>query len=414
MTFTVPDFDFLKVYANNLDALYSTHIGRYQISSPDMATVSGVQRNSLEVLIERTNAITLCKTNRESQQAVFSQLINELRPLLHEGNESKSKQGALFLLGALIHRYFRLLKEYENFNNASKVPWLGFSLFSSDIKNCRLFQEIRATLMLPAGMPSNFRSVDLAKLDGVTIVTALECFLNNMKLGDRYKTYPHFAEDVNFFPYLEEIIAEHKTRCSETIKQFRAISFLQSLVKKLDEDQRLIKIELDEWSKVLRKAYPNFSSLNSTLIMDHMQNHVGEAFKDKISNLLKASYIQDGLEEFTHEQFIDEMKQCSTSVSCQTIVGACTLLLESLDVHKELKFNIQRLLKIEKEPEVLTDEDKIYGVMFFSQFVELTAELNLDVHFFGDGIAFRKCLSQTYQILSERRHSPQSEAVALI
>lgn len=126
MTFTPPEFKILSVNTRNLETVFSTLLGRYKIiTDPPVseAVSSGeIISNTLETLLARTHKVVICKTDRETARDVFKQLSNELREVLKENNEEKNKQAILFLLGALLHRYFRLIKEYDNFNSYIPVP----------------------------------------------------------------------------------------------------------------------------------------------------------------------------------------------------------------------------------------------------------------------------------------------------
>lgn len=171
MPFTPPVFDLFRVNTVNLDVMLSRQFGRYIIvaeEKPSEASSSqaiAVPQSSLEVLLARTHhKVVVGTTDRTTQQAVFKQLSNELREILKENNESKNKKATMFLLGALLHRYFRLIKEYDNYNYL-------FTIY--DVRNCDLFKAIRAALHLPAEMPDGFKANDLAVLDVVTIVDSL-------------------------------------------------------------------------------------------------------------------------------------------------------------------------------------------------------------------------------------------------
>lgn len=93
MTFTPPEFKILSVNTRNLEAVFSTLLGRYKIiTDPPVSEVvssSEIIRNTLETLLARTHKVVICKTDRETARDVFKQLSNELREVLKENNEEK-------------------------------------------------------------------------------------------------------------------------------------------------------------------------------------------------------------------------------------------------------------------------------------------------------------------------------------
>lgn len=403
MTFIPPNLELLRISANNLDARFSTLIGRYQISAPETATAASQRKQStLEILIARTNdSVTSCTTDRVTQQEVFSKLVDdELRPVLQEGNEAKCKQASLILLGALLHRYFRLLNEYK----PVKEPLFGFSIYNWDIKKCRFFLAIREALHLPKDMPSDYRKTDLDKLDVTTIVTALECFQSHMLLADHYKSYPHFAADEHFQPYLQAIIDEHKKRGLSILNQFKAISFIQSLVKKLYEEQQQMEDELDKWIIALKKDHIDFALLNIETIEAHVKTHIeNRLLQEKILDLLYTPCIKNNLASFTHERFVLEMKNCNSHRSSYMVMGGCSLILESGAAYDKLKHCIFQLLGTGLEPEKITDKDKLNGMSLLSEYIEATPAVDFDVQFFGDIGKFKSDVARLTKALVDRR-----------
>lgn len=92
MTFIPPAFVKFRVNTLNLEAKYSTLLGRYTVVDSKVSDGSSVvQQSSLEVLIARTNEVIKCKSGRDTQIEVFNLLINELRQIPKEDKEKPSK-----------------------------------------------------------------------------------------------------------------------------------------------------------------------------------------------------------------------------------------------------------------------------------------------------------------------------------
>ena len=407
MTFKLPVFAILKVNAYNLAERFSTRLGRYEIT-PDHVDDDAPKKNTLELLIPRAIVVGGCETDRITQREVFNQLVNELREVAREKDEKKCQQGALFLLGALLHRYFRLIKEYDSYNDAAKVPLLSWSFFSWDIKRCRLFTAIREALRLPRAMPANYKTLDLEALDATTVVTALECFQSNMLLDDRYKNYPHFVADLNFKTYLQDIITEHRERGVHVFHQFKAINFLNSLVKTLDEQQQKVEAALDAWAKILKKEHVNFSQLSAEAIESHIVANIPEPLATHIiEDILLTGHIQQKLSGFTHESFISEMKEVGSSKAGYIVLGGCSLLLETSTKYPILLTTIYEFLKIELKPQELTTKNKLTSAKLLSQFIEGNPDLALDTEYFGGSGKFKTKLLKLQEVLTERNEAEQ-------
>jgi hypothetical protein len=434
MTFTLPNLETLKVNTNNLDVRLTTLLGRYQVN----ATVESgaVKPSTLEVLIARINKLSEAPTDRKEQQAVFTTLVNDLRRfLLPDAEEQDRKLAPMILLGALLHRYFRLIKSYEDFDKRTKVPLFGFSLFSlSKVTSCRLFLEVREALQLPSDT-TNFKENDLKLLDGVTIVTALERFQTYMLQDDKFKAYEHLRstdEGVNFKLQLQEVITEHKVKAAPVLQLFHAVIFLQSLETKLQEEHKKVTEGLDAWFKLLKAEHKDFSRLPAAIIEDHLKVYVTDPLlQARFIKLLKTPHIEELLYDpvplddeaeaepvaTTPDKFLIEMKNCNSGLTSYAMVGGYSLILELteqainrladkykinridlstnevfalLDKHKmseddkyyftaigHLQYCIYQALDIESERDELTKKHKARGVQLLKEFLETKPELDM-------------------------------------
>jgi hypothetical protein len=381
MTFIPPPFSILNVNTINLDTALGIHLKRYKIE--DNAELVE-KRSSLEVLIARTQGVLDCGTARTTQLQVFNDLVNELRQVLQEKNkdEEKHKLGTRFLLGALLHRYFRIIQEHLNWSTR---------FYEWDPRGSDLFVAIRAALLLTDSSAeiAEFKKKDLEILDATTIVTALETFRDNMQLKDtkqipRFKKYPHLAEDLNFERYLKEIIDKHKIIGAAVIKQFKAIDFIQSLAKKVEAEHQQIEQALIEWNKIFVKEHSNFSLLKPEIIESHITTHITPvALSEKVLDLFYTPYIQEMLNGLDHERFLLEMKKSNSDTATYTIFGGYALLLQSSGIGENLRYFINQALGIAENPKVLTDRDKLNGIKFFERFTKANPGVVLSCEFFG-------------------------------
>ncbi|BCA95799.1 hypothetical protein TUM19329_21600 [Legionella antarctica] len=408
MAFTPPGFSTVRVNTRNLDITLSTLLGRYKIADVDDAVI---KRNSLEVLIARTQQVIDCKSARATQLEVFNLLINELREVLKLKDQEKNNKGTLFLLGALLHRYFRLMQEYDNWSTR---------FYTWDPRSCKLFLAIRAALQLPEQMPYDYRQTDLAILDVTTIVTALETFRDNMKLKDeqqipRFKKYHHFAvEDPNFETHLQEIIDKYKMSGAPVLKQFKAIDFIQSLADKVEAEHQLIKQTLLEWNRIFAREHPDFDFVNIETIESHMITHIKTAStREKILDLLYTPFIKSNTENADHHSFLAAMKKCSSDTACHTIIGGYSLLLQYPGMEK-LKFCINQALGIEKNTEDLTNEDSLTELQFLKQFIEKNPEAALNYEFFGGKNKMNTQILQIEEALTHEIKEQKEETSSVV
>ncbi|KTD78421.1 hypothetical protein [Legionella waltersii] len=402
MAYTPLDFALFLAKTRNLEIQYSTLLGRYKIKSEAPVQVKQppvqeqVVQSGLEILLARVHEVNTCKTERKTAQDVFIKLTTELRDVLKENNEERNRQASLYLLGALLHRYFRIIKEYQNKNS-----YTYFSLFAANEKNCNLFKAIRSALGLPPEMDENYRAQDLKILDEVTIVKALEIFKKNMlatggKETPKYKSYPHFAQDRNFEEYLQDIIDEHKKKGGDLLKEFQAIGFIESLALYLDEEQRRVVDDINKWSVLLKKEHPDFSKLNQSLLLESLKKNVANSQSQyDIANLLSTAQIQINFENFDHTTFVETMQALQISLASHRLLGGYCLLLQSKFVSKGLKGCIYQVLGIEENIKELTDKDILRSIKLLKQYIEFKPSLKINTEFFG---GFDKFKTKVYQV----------------
>ncbi len=304
MTFTPPSIEKLVENTNKLEERFSIQLNRYSIKKPE----SIKKQTDLSWWFARTQGVVDCKTGRDTAHEVFNQLVNELRHVNAE-DPVQNKKATSFLVGALLHRYFRILQEYDDYNAYLSLLWRSYP------GNCRLFIAIRAALKFPEVTSTDaksFTTEDFKKkdieckenplgMDNASIVIHLETFRDNMLLEDekkepRYKKYEHLKKDINFEKHLNEIITFYKARAAPVLKQLKAIQFIESLTIDVIAKCKLQISALDEWHKRLVKDHPNFSTLDLNTIEAHIETHVKEdEVKEQLLDLLNTKRIKDKL-----------------------------------------------------------------------------------------------------------------------
>lgn len=422
MPFIPPTFAIFRVHTLNLDTNYSTLLGRYKIINDSPAAAA--PQTTLDVLIARTHQVIICKTKRETQREVFNQLVNELRQIPKE-NEEQIKQGTLFLLGALVHRYFRIIKEYDD-----KNQYAGYTIWTKcHATDCKLFQAIRKALGFKElkERVKKFKTDDLKILDVMTIVKALEVFRDNMLLADeqgvpRYMKYPHFANDVHFKQYLQDIIDTQTERGSNILNQFQAIAFLQSLANKIALLQQNIEQDIKTWHKAVMKDYVNFSDfkvLDENTINATLTQHVAsETSRNAIFDLFYTPFIQDNLDTMNdHPGFLAKMKEGYGHKCSYVLFGGYVLLLSQsfAFLDQNLQFSLQKALGLEMSLDDLTEQDKLNGVKFLQQFIEVEPDMVLDYEFFATKEKMNTIIARVEKRLTQHVAAQNKEhrAVAL-
>ncbi len=412
MTFTLPPFSRLIVHTLNLETRLSSILERYTIIDNTLPPAAA-PIDRLKILIARTNKVIECKTDRTTARDVFAKLVSELREVVLEGNEEKIHKSTLFLLGALIHRYFRIIKEYENY---------GYGYFGPTTPtSCTLFNAIRECLQFDTKLLKGFLPSDLKILDVTTIVHALETFRENMLIEDakkhpRYMSYDHFSKkDPNFIVHLTEIIDEHKKTGKDILADFKAVQFLQSLAKHFDNEHKQIEGELKKWGNLLASHNPDYSKLTIELVVAHIEKHIQtKDIKEKILDLLSSNHIESNFAKLNHETFLKEMNSLHLSKSGYTILGGYSLILHSKGIGEKLKGCIYKSLEIEKNPAALDVESMLYGIKFLNEHVQDDPTSALDCSFFGgrDKLVTQIAQKEQFLIDSIKEKAPKEKAAA--
>lgn len=384
MTFTTLKYEYLKNNILNLEKSYSNYLERYTI-------IDNSTENSLQVLISRINTnVIQCKTERKTAQKVFSQLTTELRPFI-TGTSEVIKNATLFLLGALVHRYFRLIIEYNDYNKSIANPAALFQVKLWDVTTCRFFKAVVAALQS-----------DKRVLDELTIVSALEVFRENMFLEvaveetkgktkktlkiPRYMTYEHFAVDPHFKHYLDELIKKHQKLGATVIKQFKAIFFLQSIANQLEKEKEPVEKEITEWCHALSKEHQDFSKLTPEEIERHLHHYFKlkpekDTIKERILDLLAVGYESKKFAAIKdYSAFLELMNTCNTDEGRCILCGGYVLLVQRGNLDNNLLTLMEKALGLQTE---LSYQDKLDCINILQPYIEKEPGPDLNCEFFG-------------------------------
>jgi hypothetical protein len=395
-----PPFATLAIYIRNLDQTLANRLKRFMIEPK-------VGSDHFAILMERiTKHISTYKTEtikRKTASEVLLLLAKEFTQLTNKdlnipNKEAEIKRATMVLLGALLHRYFRLIKDYDNYS-------LGlFSL--GDVSDCKLFQAIRAVL----GLPADTRARDLTILDGATIVSALEVFRDTMLENDRYKTYPHLKADPNFKEYLQNIINDHKSDATTTIlKQYKAVSFIQSLMKSLEAEHKQIKSVLEKWVPILKATHSDFNKLgfkqgenyfqlsNEALekqvlakIIAHLEKNIADpSLRRRLVDLFLEPDVIEEYGSLTYDTLSEKLLTAYEDTAECIILGGCVLVKQS-DEFQCLIFASLHLCSIP------TNKESHSALSMLEKFIKDRPEIALDLDY------FRTDKDDSEEVLKER------------
>ncbi len=420
MTLETVGYEFLRLNIQNLNREYSNYLARYTIemTEAEKKEASEVTNDPLSILLARVNRhVVQCQTDRASGRDVFPQLTDEIRRSVEKKPEDR-KRNTLYLLGALIHRYLRIETEYKDYNESRLNLYTWFS--SKPLwkpTHSRLYNAIVSALGLS----------DANKLDDYTIINALEVFQENMEMEievevlvnkekklvkkKRYETYEHFnTADPNFKTNLEKMISAHKESGKLMVRQFGAIDFLQSLMKKLDQENQPVEREINEWCASLAKTHKNFNLLNKELIEQHL-NQYYQSKPEKRNEKEHIQYLLEGIlsnENFIanndHTKFLKELVTSNTDPSRNICCGAYILLIKQGNLDKKLvtqmtdAFGFSGKLTIEIQIACLKAFKAYADAVAESEVLAQENEVKLDYKFFG---ASKTMINQTTQLIVE-------------
>lgn len=363
----------------SLEQKLSKDLGRYNINDAKST------KTNFAIMEERINSVTTCATDRIEQRNVFSALLSELQ------HAEKDERAPLILLGALLHRYFRIIEsesyDLDKTTLGSLVSrWGCFRLRKAE--GSGLFLAIRKGLGLPEIVPNDtqWKETDLKILDVTTIVTALTCFRDHMMVlvdsAPRYMKYPHFQRDPEFMSRLNQIITTQEKRGSPILKQFKGVKFIQSVLDSLLKEKQKVSEAL---AKVVKdkKSFTN-ENVEQTLTAPEESN-----IKALITDLLECDYVVEKQGEMkwddadAQNKLKKAIEDCYSSNAAYILIGAYLLLLQSLDTKKPepttLSLCIKQILSLDMDPGSIPLDKQYAAIKQFQEYsAENSATLNMD------------------------------------
>ncbi len=377
----------LSVNTKSLKEEFDKKLKRYTlIESQD------ISQNALQVLIARTHDVIECKTGRVGPQDAIAQLVRELKNFIDDNGE-KNQHAAFFLLGALLHRYYRI-----------KGEWLTSS--------GELLKSISNALRL-----EKTKEYEQKKLDPVTVYSALKVFQNNMlKLNEehipRYKNYEHFADKgTHFVSNLKIIVETHYERARPYLLQYNAIFFLQSVVTHLNNNLVRIESGLKELKLLLQNDYSDSMELNITDIKSFIDNLPSSCPKEILNALLGSKYVFDKVQNKTIPDYLYWMKQCQLQLATWDLFGAYMLITSNLDSDSKLCGCLLTALSLELGWDDICYDTRLNGINCFKKYLKENKETQLNYDFFGGEEEMKKMLEITEERI--KKHMKQTQTVEM-
>lgn len=379
---------FLQLHANtmNLSERFGEIFGRYKIrelKTSSASSSSQAPKSNFDILLQNVTCVTGCTdTAWVEEQAVIVDLVGELRKA--KFNEEQKSQATLFLLGALIHRYLRLIAKYDKI----------YGFFSSPI-NSKLFQAIRTSLGFNIKATAELYGLeDLKILDVLTIIQSLEAFKANMLLDlpttkqPRYKSYKHLAEDKNFLLHLDQMIEEYKRRDAGTTNsleyQYKVVHFIQSLSKVLAAEVEQVDKALDVWLDGVKKKHKDWSKVTFDILeADITASIQDESLRLKIFDRFDSQHIRAlNLSTLTHDSFLAQMKLINASMASFILFGGYSLILaKGKSLHMHTKYCVLEVLKMETAP---GNDEMLTAIKLLDEYLKNNPGTKFDCQLFGE------------------------------
>lgn len=369
MAYTPPIFSELLQKTHNLIHTFSAIARRYNppgrasLDSPKewseiykLPSLASDNPSSLDVLLVLINEEMLKKKNcsdRASQIEVFRKLYTELFPVALQSNEENKKAALQMLLGALFHRYYRIIAEYS---------W-SYSFWGTrdeeEVKKrcrrqCRLFVVIEDIL----GITKENH------LDPLTVTTCCQTFRANMELDDNYKKFPHFKDDPNFFIYLDRIIKEQEQKSTPYKKQIEGIDFLESLAEMVEQLHQNVHSALEDVFKTLENSssHEKFSlDIVRELSLENIKN---PGIRKKVVELISSAcnYICSETPEKSEDVlwFKEVVTACLNSRSQYALFGAFVAMLYRPIKMEQLTKSLKLVLECSSENNINADHQACF------------------------------------------------------
>lgn len=327
MPFNAPLFDCFSVITRNLEVMLGESLKRYN-------------RGDLAALILRFDQfLAPCGSGRTTEAKVLAKVREEVSNIPKD-NVVEYAKGLEYFLGAHFHRYLRIWASYDR------------AAFYNNPMGSKLFVGIRLTLGLsedPPKDPKELKAADAVILDPLTVFTCLRSFQSNMlsrisansksnpkKTVPKYTEFEHLANDSNFEDHLQEMIKDYKIKSAPIMEHYKAIRFLQDVLKQIELDNKNTELAIDTWCKALRKDKINIK--NIPLLEEHLKrlDSIKPYTIDTIALCLQLKHYKEHIldnkkiEDLDFATFQIILKQCNLELASHMLSGAYMLVLHAI------------------------------------------------------------------------------------
>lgn len=324
-----------------LEPNFSDEIKRY-ISKPVQQLLAAVN----EEIVNKKD------TDRETQVEVFRKLYDGLIPLVSDEDKTNEYQSSVqqIMLGALIHRYLRLYREYEQRVDAYVFRW-----FTSP-QQCRLLRAIESVLVL------NEDNV----LDSLTKYSCLKAFQAYMRENNRYKEYKHFAKNnTTFLDDLAELITQEKKSAGTKLDQMQAILFISaqaSYVNRIFIDilEVIAQLKIPDIDEETEIVYESF-------VQDLLKPIKDDKTQKRIEQLFDASYIFENLLDLLRKgELKKKLKSVLEGKSGYSLFTVCYIVFSRETEASIVKQYLEKILELSPKPDI---EAQLFGLETYQAWI---------------------------------------------
>lgn len=396
MPYQLPSYTVLRARTLNLEAELNQYLGRYSISNANKTN------NTLYTLISRANDISNAKTERESERQVILDLVNELRPFIDDDEGVKNINATYVLLGALIHRYKRLIKWADTRSYFYQINPLDSGLFQAIRYILKLSEQISMTKDEIKLHSKTFRSDDAKILDEMTVYYALKAFQTYMYQEDEwhrknYMNYVHLKQDPNFETNLQEIIDESGKKAQSMIIEYKPLKFLKSCVTILDNEMVLCRQSTCQLIETLKNHNVELKKIDGEQLIQFVEQHIkNETEQKSLCQLISTDKIYKDIQSLNYKTLQQSILKCKEDLSSYALMACYLLVNQTRKLHPCLK----NALSLKGDVRDIDESAQYLGLKTLKSLIKLKPDLNFDCEFFGNK---EQMIKQLYQMKLEKK-----------
>ena len=362
MGYLLPSYEDLGDSTSGLLKKYNTMSARY--ITPNLEILFNNTLLKMEEYIKSAG-------DRITQAKALKQLVLELKSDEHyiKAGDKKDKTDKdkiiiantqQVMLGALIHRYLRIIDEY-------KAPQKTVSLFGGlgDFVSKKVYNPVPTNSDIFNAIEGILNITAKNKLDPMTIKTSCESFFAYMQQENKYIDYVHYKDDANFFTYLQGFIDKATLAASATITEIKTIQFLMSLAKNIQnihQDLNGLLMRLEK--QLTEKDLP----LNTGVIYGQLKNFaVSAEVGTRFSLLIDRPYVAEKIDKWTIGEFMQEMLESLDINSRYALFGGYMVIFQQIKDNSVLKKTLASALKCVKTDNELDNDSILQSLKFLKQ-----------------------------------------------